>query len=207
MLLGGIKMYCKTCGSENPDGAKVCEKCGASLVEMSYTGEESDEVRYTGFFKRALAYIIDVLILGVVDFAIASILKGAPYTLTTLIVALAYFAIMESSKFQGSLGKMLLKIKVTDENGERLSILKTGARYIILEIFSILSDIVGIIPGKSSEINPNDISTIMKSLTDLPHILAYVGFIYGIIVLISILSSEYKQGIHDKIVKSYVVDK
>lgn len=200
-------MYCKTCGAENLDGAKVCEKCGASLVEINYTGEETDEVQYTGFFKRALAYIIDILILGVVDYAIALILKGSPYTLTTLIVALAYFAIMESSKFQGSLGKMLLKIKITDENGDRLSILKTGARYIALDIFSILSDIVGLIPGQSSEINPNDISTIMKSLTDLPHILVYIGLIYGIIILISILSSEYKQGIHDKLVKSYVVDK
>lgn len=200
-------MYCKTCGAENPDGVKVCEKCGASLIEMSDTREDLDEVNYTGFFKRALAYIIDMLILGVIDFAIASVLKGSAYTLATFIIILAYFAIMESSKFQGSLGKMLLRIKVTDENGGRLSVLKAGARYIGLNIFSILAEVAGIIQGKSSSVDTNDMAAVMKSLTDFPHILNYIGFIYGIIIFISILSSEYKQGIHDKIVKSYVVDR
>lgn len=200
-------MYCKTCGAENPDGAKVCEKCGANLGETNYADDKLEDIQYTGFFKRALAYIIDLIILGIVDFAVASVLKGLPYTLTTFIITLAYFAIMESSKFQGSLGKMLLKIKITDENGGRLSILKAGVRYIGLEIFSILSEIAGIAQGKSSVANSNDISQLMKSLTDLPHILAYVGLIYGIIIFISMLSSEYGQGIHDKIVKSYVVSK
>lgn len=200
-------MYCKTCGAENPDGVKVCEKCGASLIEMSDTREDLDEVNYTGFFKRALAYIIDMLILGVIDFVIAKVLKGSAYTLVTFIIILAYFAIMESSKFQGSLGKMLLRIKVTDENGGRLSVLKAGARYIGLNIFSILADMAGIIQGKSSSVDPNDMAAVMKSLTDFPHILNYIGFIYCIIIFISILSSEYKQGIHDKIIKSYVVDR
>lgn len=200
-------MYCKTCGAENSDGVKSCKKCGSSLAEMGYTIEELDEVNYTGFFKRALAYIIDMLILGVIDFAIASVLKGSAYTLVTFIIILVYFAIMESSKFQGSLGKMLLKIKVTDENGDRISALKAGTRYIGLNIFSILADITGIIQGKSSSVNPNDMSAVMKSLTDLPHILGYIGLIYGIIIIITILSSEYKQGIHDKLVKSYVVDR
>lgn len=200
-------MYCKTCGAENPDRVKVCEKCGASLIEMSYEREDLDEVNYTGFFKRALAYIIDMIILGVIDFAIAKVLKGSAYTLVTFIIILAYFAIMESSKFQGSLGKMLLRIKVTDEEGEKLSVLKAGARYIGLNIFSILADMAGIIQGKSSTVNPNDMEAVMKSLTDLPHILGYIGLVYGIIIFISILASECKQGIHDKIVRSYVVDK
>lgn len=200
-------MYCKTCGSENPDEEKFCEKCGASLIEMGDAREELEEVNYTGFFKRAVAYIIDMLILGVLDFLIASVLKGSAYTVVTFIIILSYFAIMESSKLQGSLGKMVLKIKVTDENGDRLSILKAGARYIGLNIFSMLADIAGIIQGNNSAVNPNDIEAVMKSLTDFPHILEYIGLLYGIIIFISILSSEYKQGIHDKIVKSYVVDK
>lgn len=201
-------MYCKTCGADNPDGAKVCEKCGASLTEMEYDDKELDEVEYTGFFKRAAAYIADMLVIGVADYIVALILgKGSPYIAITTVIILAYFAIMESSKFQGSLGKMLLKIKVTDENGNRLSILRAGARYIALDIFTILGSVVTIVQGKSAVVNPNDISQVMKSLTDLPHMIEYIGIIYGIVVFISILSSEYKQGIHDKIVKSYVVNK
>ncbi|MEM8566622.1 MAG: RDD family protein [Bacteroidota bacterium] len=37
------------------------------------------------------------------------------------IIYILYFALMESSKFQGTVGKMALGIKVTDANGERVS--------------------------------------------------------------------------------------
>jgi uncharacterized RDD family membrane protein YckC len=40
-----------------------------------------------------------------------------------------YFAISEKSKYQGTLGKQLLGIKVTDINGNKLTFLKSNARY------------------------------------------------------------------------------
>jgi len=40
-----------------------------------------------------------------------------------------YFALMESSKHQGTVGKMVLKIKVTDEKGERISFARATGRY------------------------------------------------------------------------------
>ena len=42
--------------------------------------------------------------------------------LVTSVLNLLYFALMESSKTQGSIGKMALGIKVTDMNGNRISI-------------------------------------------------------------------------------------
>ena len=40
-----------------------------------------------------------------------------------------YFALMESSKYQGTLGKMAVSIKVTDLQGERISFLRATGRY------------------------------------------------------------------------------
>lgn len=45
-------------------------------------------------------------------------------------IAILYFAIMESSKSQASVGKMALGIKVTDMNGERISFGKAALRSI-----------------------------------------------------------------------------
>jgi uncharacterized RDD family membrane protein YckC len=46
------------------------------------------------------------------------------------VVALLYFALMESSKTQGSLGKMAMGIKVTDMDGQRVSFGKAFLRNI-----------------------------------------------------------------------------
>jgi len=40
-----------------------------------------------------------------------------------------YFAVMESSKHQGTLGKLALGIKVTDMNGDRISFGRATGRY------------------------------------------------------------------------------
>jgi uncharacterized RDD family membrane protein YckC len=43
-------------------------------------------------------------------------------------ISFLYFSLMESSKFQGTLGKMALNIKVTDMNGDRISFGKAALR-------------------------------------------------------------------------------
>jgi len=40
-----------------------------------------------------------------------------------------YFALMESSKTQGTVGKLVLKIKVTDYEGNRISFARATGRY------------------------------------------------------------------------------
>jgi uncharacterized RDD family membrane protein YckC len=47
----------------------------------------------------------------------------------SIVISWLYFALMESSKIQGTLGKMLLKIKVTDYDGNRISFARATGRY------------------------------------------------------------------------------
>lgn len=54
------------------------------------------------------------------------------------IIQILYFAIMESSKTQGSVGKMALGIKVTDMNGERL----TFGKALVRSLGKILSSMI-----------------------------------------------------------------
>ncbi len=47
----------------------------------------------------------------------------------SIIINWLYFALMESSRYQGTLGKMAVKIKVTDYNGERISFGRATGRH------------------------------------------------------------------------------
>ncbi|WP_234124504.1 RDD family protein [Clostridium hydrogenum] len=205
-------MYCPTCGAENPEGSKVCEKCGANLtegIENIGNSQLSDEVEveYAGFFRRAIAYIIDLIVLLIIGYIVKLATgTGAVYDIAEIIIAIAYFVIMESSKFQGTLGKMALGIKITDENGSRISIITALLRYIVFQIFTIVSTLVALTETKI-KIDPNNIQQLSKIYTMPSTIVSYVGLVYDIILLITILSSEANQGLHDRIAKTYVVMK
>ena len=112
---------------------------------------DQNEVRFAGFWLRFVAYIIDDLILGFVGFLISipfiggivfsaigigenpenteNLVKGISGILGSvfgLIVAIVimgwlYFALMESSKNQATLGKMALGLKVTDLEGNPIN--------------------------------------------------------------------------------------
>lgn len=219
-------MYCPTCGSENPDGAKVCEKCGASLTEDvqnigNSSMSEGNEVEYSGVFRRILAYVIDCIILSIVGFVIGKIVgydelgvvmqaasgkiassqSFIPYSILTLIVTIAYFVLMESSPKQGTLGKMLLGMKITDENGERMSVATASKRYAIFWIFGLITSILSIVAGSPK---PSSVA-----ITVTTTIVTLLGCIYRIVIFITMLVAESKQGqgLHDKLSKTYVVNK
>lgn len=120
---------------------------------------ESTEVRYAGFWLRFVAYIIDDLILSIAGFLVSlpfiggivfsaigigehpdeaeNIAKGVlgilgsvlGIILVVCIIGWLYFALMESSKNQATLGKMALGLKVTDMDGGRISFGRASGRF------------------------------------------------------------------------------
>jgi uncharacterized RDD family membrane protein YckC len=117
---------------------------------------------YAGFWKRFLAWLLDKIILGTINWiilvpilaAIGITSSGFPFSdllnnpdevdiaaLVGIITAMAgvamviqtvvnvlYHSFFESSKFQGSIGKMALSIIVTDSNGAKLDFTKALVR-------------------------------------------------------------------------------
>jgi uncharacterized RDD family membrane protein YckC len=115
--------------------------------------------RHGGFWIRVLAYIIDAMILQFASSVIAAVgvavVLGAGATDETvigvgvigvyaLIIPLnwLYFAILESSVWQGTLGKQALKLIVTDMNGERIGFGRATGRY-FAKILSSLILLIG----------------------------------------------------------------
>lgn len=117
---------------------------------------EPTSMQYAGFWKRFLAYIIDAILLSIVYFVVLVPVIGlfglgamthaedpsaaegvimaavGAYFLVVVLIMIAgwlYFALMESSSKQATLGKLALSIKVTDVNGNRISFAKATGRY------------------------------------------------------------------------------
>ncbi|OGU55862.1 MAG: hypothetical protein A2V66_18000 [Ignavibacteria bacterium RBG_13_36_8] len=135
---------------------------------------ENTSFSYAGFWKRFVAYIIDEIIIGIVntilfipvfffligagilsleefgeygDFTTASfnmqqyhdediiafisvfIIVIIFFSILAIIVQWLYFALMESSSKQATLGKMALNIKVVDMSGNRISFGRATGRY------------------------------------------------------------------------------
>lgn len=103
---------------------------------------------YAGFWIRTGAYLIDSFVVGFVMILLVVVLGGvlglasggepsdeAAGGLGILLYALIiggqwlYFALMESSQKQATLGKMAVGIVVTDSRGERLSFGRATGRF------------------------------------------------------------------------------
>jgi uncharacterized RDD family membrane protein YckC len=109
-----------------------------------------DNFNYAGFGIRLLAHVIDTILLVVVN-ALLGIGLGIGLSLACLsvgmdssimktlssliggvlgiVISWLYFALMESSVEQATLGKKLLKIKVTDVEGNRLTFARATGRH------------------------------------------------------------------------------
>ena len=142
-------MFCPACGQENVAGARTCVTCGADLTRFSdqidSTAKQYRE--YAGFWLKLAASFIDGILVGIV-FWIALIIMGMdllgdPYPdgsdnvpvcfvilmLASYLIPWLYFAFMEASTKQATLGKLALGIKVTDEAGNRISFGKATGRH------------------------------------------------------------------------------
>lgn len=102
--------------------------------------------RYAGFWIRFLAYIIDSLIIAV---PIGGVLWLAGISENTtngigLLVGWMYSAVMESSEWQATVGKRVLGLWVTDEDGRRISFGRATVRH-FAKIVSALVLFIGFI--------------------------------------------------------------
>ena len=105
------------------------------------------QVIYAGFWWRFLAYVIDSLIVSVVFVPLGIILgvgmgaSGADENSPLLpvvnlglngfqiLVMWLYHAFLESSEWQGTIGKKVCGLRVTDMNGYRISFGRATGRY------------------------------------------------------------------------------
>ena len=156
--------FCPACGQAVSAGGAM--QGGAPTATQAFPPHPP--MLYAGFWLRFVSYLIDGIVLGipfVIVFAIFAAATGLGAALSNIhageppdaIVALLgfgfifgivvigivggwlYYAMMESSSWQGTLGKRALGLYVTDMEGRRISFARASGRF-----FSKL--ITGLIP-------------------------------------------------------------
>ena len=141
VLLSGVR--CQACGYTDSKAAFVannhhCPKCG-SVVHVGGTSAAATRplvTHFGAFFRRLAATIVDFIVVGVPLSALALLLgavgvssnaRGAVYS-AYLACVWIYSSVMESSALQGTLGKLALRLKVTDMEGKKASLGRATVR-------------------------------------------------------------------------------
>ena len=146
--------FCNACGtalsgSASADDSRPIYNDNSKLppvINKSF----SDDFVYAGFWWRFLAYLIDAIILSIgywlvafvfgfngwlflgADYkywAAAGVTLVVIYSVLSFIAPWLYYALMESAKFQGTIGKWALKMRVVDEDGKKITFSRATGRY------------------------------------------------------------------------------
>jgi uncharacterized RDD family membrane protein YckC len=124
---------CEKCGAELGEGAAFCQKCGAPVAATPTTAPVGERmINLAGWGDRILAYIIDMILAGIVLGIIKAVVFLPSYFVGGMMGVpsyvpwsnfgfdnlfwFAYFLFMDLTYGQ-SIGKMVLKIKTTNMNG------------------------------------------------------------------------------------------
>jgi uncharacterized RDD family membrane protein YckC len=107
-------------------------------------------MEYAGFWRRVAAALIDGILVGIVSGIVTAIAgaisddAGLIAQLLLIVAAYVYYAGMESSAYQATVGKIALGIQVTDLTGTRISFARALGRN-LAEILSAVLLLIGYI--------------------------------------------------------------
>jgi uncharacterized RDD family membrane protein YckC len=159
-----FKMYCSKCGEKLPENSKFCTKCGAA-VKLEARAEtvvgrfETDSALQEHWIKRAIAYIIDSIIVGIVAAVFlgiaffpafianpASLFDVLSFPFAMGLLYILYFPVAETM-YGATFGKSILGLKVVTKTGGRPSFEKAFIRNVskIHQVLLLLDVIGGLI--------------------------------------------------------------
>ncbi|WP_413289143.1 RDD family protein [Bdellovibrio sp. HCB337] len=95
----------------------------------------STTVEYAGFWRRLGGTLIDGVIVGLISI-VFSLLRLESVGLS-LLLAVLYQPFFEASELQGTPGKALLDMRITDMNGNRITFKKSLIRYAVRIVSSL----------------------------------------------------------------------
>ncbi len=174
----------------------------------------TEEVQYAKFWDRFGAYIIDALLIGLISFGLNFLnfisLKSFYLYLPLALMAILYKPYMES-RYQATLGKMALKLKVTDLNYERIDFEKSLLRSLIVIMPALL-----LIPVQYLAFdNPNLMAiegfwAFTQGVSETYPKMGTFNSIFSLVFLVDLImlladSSKRQRSLKDRMAKTYVL--
>jgi uncharacterized RDD family membrane protein YckC len=165
------------------------------------TATEQAVAQLAGFWRRPIAFAIDVIGLGAVGSLIGYVLFdqlveiGQVGRLIGLAITLLYFGVFDSRLGKGaSLGKRLLRVRVINRNGNTISVARAASRAFVLSLPVFLNGIF--FP------EPNDTFLLYV----LGSVLGLLVFgLFGAVIYLYIANKQTGQSLHDIVTDTFVV--
>ncbi|MEK5252901.1 RDD family protein [Paenibacillus sp. FSL F4-0125] len=170
--------------------------------------ERLEQEDFIGFWKRVLATVLDFLIIlipAVIVYWIFNSLAVSLHSEIPIILEYIFFVVFDIFmivRFGGSPGKLVLKIKIVNQQGN----IPTLKEALIRNIFRIISTIFSMIVGVSLY----DLTVISTTLNLWAPLATDLSKILGPIMLVDYLFVAFtprKRALHDMMAGTYVVDK
>ena len=130
--------YCKNCGAELANGSAYCPNCGKPIRQHL---ERISKLELAGWGERFVAWVLDLIIISVILVPLKIFTwitwpsyVWAPYVPRWIpfidfgldnIILFLYWTVMEGI-YGKSIGKMAMKIQVTQRNGNHLDIIRAA---------------------------------------------------------------------------------
>jgi uncharacterized RDD family membrane protein YckC len=141
-----LQTFCPACGAALTAGAQFCGNCGTRLAPVGQTAPAAvgpaagvPGVVYAGFWIRFVAFIIDSIILTVIQIPISLIIEGTGVLLLMgLLVGIVYDVGFWVANDGATPGKMALGIKVRMANGEPIDVGPALLRYVGLYLSALI---------------------------------------------------------------------
>jgi uncharacterized RDD family membrane protein YckC len=160
-------LTCEKCGEEIPEGTSYCQHCGtpvsvaqlgvvsvppnaSAAAEISAAPEASAtpmRLMFAGFWRRAVAYLMDTVLISLVFGFVASFypsaflkfpdavpsLRSLPQLTPagwaiTITATWLYYTLFEASAWRATPGKRVMKLYVADMSGRPLTFGRAAAR-------------------------------------------------------------------------------
>jgi uncharacterized RDD family membrane protein YckC len=196
-------MKCPKCKIENLEEANRCD-CGYNFetgqLKESYLKGVSKNSKsiYVGFWKRSVATIIDCLIVSPLYIFYFRFYKDSLENKNILPIILFFIVIYGvniylNSKYGGTPGKLIMKIRIINRSGRYITIKQSFIRSLPAIINGVIS--LAVIYNRVG----NDGSA--ENIVD--NIFAF----YGIADILVIFVNKEKRTIHDYLAGSFVVNK
>ncbi len=149
--------YCPHCQSPNPDEAQYCRNCGYLLASTAGAaaaattaaacpscgawvppsaefcpscGQQVGGRVYAGFWIRFLAYIIDGVILAVINFVLALVVGGGAGATALQIAVGPVYVIGFWTAAGATPGKMALGLRIITDDGQPIGLGRSIVRYL-----------------------------------------------------------------------------
>jgi uncharacterized RDD family membrane protein YckC len=114
---------------------------------MTFNSDQSS-VPYASFWQRAIAFLIDGVILYIVNTVVGGMFKLSTSItdvkdlliscLIAILIGWTYYSIQESSSQRATLGKRAIGLQVTDVNGNQISLWRSTRRYFSAYLSALL---------------------------------------------------------------------